>query len=66
MKIVIAIIKPFKLDECVKLIGAGIEGVTQSGVRGLDDKGQTSAEYGVNFLPKVRQSFLPTTSGCCL
>ena len=39
MKIVIAIIKPFKLDEVREaLIGAGIEGVTASEVRGLVEK----------------------------
>ena len=36
MKIVIAIIKPFKLDEVREaLVGAGIEGVTASEVRGF-------------------------------
>ena len=60
MKIVIAIIKPFKLDEVREaLVGAGIEGVTASEVRGFGrQKGQTEiyrgAEYEVNFLPKVR------------
>ena len=60
MKIVIAIIKPFKLDEVREaLLGAGIEGVTASEVRGFGrQKGQTEiyrgAEYEVNFLPKIR------------
>ena len=60
MKIVIAIIKPFKLDEVREaLLGTGIEGVTASEVRGFGrQKGQTEiyrgAEYEVNFLPKVR------------
>ena len=60
MKIVIAIIKPFKLDEVREaLLGAGIEGVTASEARGFGrQKGQTEiyrgAEYEVNFLPKIR------------
>ena len=60
MKIVIAIIKPFKLDDVREaLVSAGIEGVTASEVRGFGrQKGQTEiyrgAEYEVNFLPKVR------------
>ena len=60
MKIVVAIINPFKLDEVREaLLGAGIEGVTASEVRGFGrQKGQTEiyrgAEYEVNFLPKIR------------
>ena len=60
MKIVIAIIKPFKLDEVREaLVGAGIEGVTASEVRGFGRQtGQTEiyrgAEYTVHFLPKVK------------
>ena len=60
MKIVIAIIKPFKLDEVREaLLGDGIEGVTAREVRGFGrQKGQTEiyrgAEYEVNFQPKVR------------
>ena len=67
MKIVIAIIKPFKLDEVREaLVGAGIEGVTASEVRGFGrQKGQTEiyrgAEYEVNFLQRFDlRSFLPT------
>ena len=60
MKIVIAIIKPFKLDDVrAALVGAGIEGVTASEVRGFGrQKGQTEiyrgAEYEVSFVPKVK------------
>ena len=60
MKLIIAIIKPFKLDAVrVALTAAGIEGMTASEVKGFGrQKGQTEiyrgAEYEVNFLPKVR------------
>lgn len=60
MKLVIAIIKPFKL-EAVRdaLLGVGIHGMTISEVKGYGrQKGHTEiyrgAEYAVNFLPKVR------------
>ena len=60
MKLVIAIIKPFKLDEVREaLTGAGIQGMTVAEVKGYGrQKGHTEiyrgAEYAVNFLPKVR------------
>lgn len=60
MKLVIAIIKPFKLEEIREALTAlGIEGLTVSEVRGYGrQKGQTEiyrgAEYTVNFLPKVK------------
>jgi nitrogen regulatory protein P-II 2 len=60
MKLVMAIIKPFKLDEVRDaLTGLGIEGLTVSEVQGLGrQKGQTEiyrgAEYAVNFLPKIK------------
>ena len=60
MKLIIAIIKPFKLDAVREaLTAAGIEGMTASEVKGFGrQKGQTEiyrgAEYEVNFLPKVR------------
>ena len=60
MKLVMAIIKPFKLDEVRDaLTGLGIEGLTVSEVKGFGrQKGQTEiyrgAEYAVNFLPKVK------------
>ncbi|MBK1696742.1 P-II family nitrogen regulator [Rhodovibrio salinarum] len=60
MKMVMAIIKPFKLDEVREaLTGLGIEGLTVSEVKGYGrQKGQTEiyrgAEYAVNFLPKVK------------
>lgn len=60
MKIVMAIIKPFKLDEVREaLTGLGIQGLTVSEVKGFGrQKGQTEiyrgAEYSVSFLPKVK------------
>jgi nitrogen regulatory protein PII len=60
MKLVVAIIKPFKLDDVREaLTGMGIEGLTVSEVKGYGrQKGQTEiyrgAEYAVNFLPKVK------------
>ena len=60
MKLVVAIIKPFKLQEVREaLIEAGIEGLTLSEVKGYGrQKGHTElyrgAEYVVDFLPKVK------------
>ena len=60
MKLIIAIVKPFKLDDVREaLTAAGVEGLTVSEVKGYGrQKGQTEiyrgAEYQVNFLPKVK------------
>ncbi len=60
MKLIMAIVKPFKLDEVREaLVAAGVEGLTVSEVKGYGrQKGQTEiyrgAEYEVNFVPKVR------------
>ena len=60
MKLVVAIIKPFKLQEVREaLVDAGIEGLTLSEVKGYGrQKGHTElyrgAEYIVDFLPKVK------------
>jgi nitrogen regulatory protein P-II 1 len=60
MKLVIAIIKPFKLDEVREaLTSLGIQGLTVSEVKGFGrQKGHTElyrgAEYVVDFLPKVK------------
>jgi len=60
MKLVIAVIKPFKLDEVRDaLTRTGIQGMTVSEVKGYGrQKGHTEiyrgAEYVVNFLPKLR------------
>jgi nitrogen regulatory protein P-II 2 len=60
MKLVTAIIKPFKLEEVRDaLLGIGVQGMTVSEVKGYGrQKGHTEiyrgAEYAVNFLPKIR------------
>ena len=57
MKFIIAIIKPFKLDEVREALGAiGVAGMTVSEVKGFGrQKGQTEiyrgAEYSTNMLP---------------
>jgi nitrogen regulatory protein P-II 2 len=60
MKLVIAIIKPFKLDEVRDaLTGLGVQGMTVTEVKGFGrQKGHMEiyrgAEYAINFLPKLR------------
>ena len=60
MKIVMAIIKPFKLDEVREALNSlGVEGLTVSEVKGYGrQKGHTEiyrgAEYAVSFLPKLK------------
>ena len=60
MKLIIAIIKPFKLEEVKEaLAAAGIEGMTVTEVKGFGrQKGHTEiyrgSEYTVDFLPKVK------------
>jgi nitrogen regulatory protein P-II 2 len=60
MKIVMAIIKPFKLDEVRDaLTGVGVHGLTVTEVKGYGrQKGHTEiyrgAEYAVSFLPKLK------------
>jgi nitrogen regulatory protein P-II 2 len=60
MKLVIAIIKPFKLEDVRDALTAlGISGMTVSEVKGYGrQKGHTEiyrgAEYAVNFLPKMK------------
>src|ERR1700735_1818476 len=60
MKMVIAIIKPFKLDDVrAALADVGVQGITVTEVKGFGrQKGHTElyrgAEYVVDFLPKVK------------
>jgi nitrogen regulatory protein P-II 2 len=60
MKLVIAVIKPFKLEEVRDaLTGIGVHGMTVTEVKGFGrQKGHMEiyrgAEYAVNFLPKLR------------
>ena len=60
MKLIIAIIKPFKLDEVREALSSiGVQGITVTEVKGFGrQKGHTElyrgAEYVVDFLPKVK------------
>ena len=60
MKLIMAIIKPFKLDDVREaLTPLGVQGLTVSEVKGFGrQKGQTEiyrgAEYAVSFLPKTK------------
>jgi nitrogen regulatory protein P-II 2 len=60
MKYIIAIIKPFKLEEVREALGAiGVQGVTVTEVKGHGrQRGHTEfyrgAEYAVSFVPKVK------------
>lgn len=60
MKLIEAIIKPFKLDEVKDALNAiGIEGITVSEVKGFGrQKGHTElyrgAEYVIDFIPKIK------------
>ena len=60
MKLITAIIKPFKLDEVRESLSAlGVQGMTVTEVKGYGrQKGHTEiyrgAEYAVSFLPKVK------------
>jgi nitrogen regulatory protein P-II 2 len=60
MKLIMAIIKPFRLDDVREALTAlGIQGMTVTDVQGFGrQKGQTEiyrgAEYAVSFLPKVK------------
>jgi len=67
MKMVMAIIKPFKLEEVRQALdGLGIEGLTVTEVKGYGrQKGHTEiyrgAEYEVSFIPKVKIEIVVTT-----
>ena len=60
MKLIMAVIKPFKLDDVREVLSnIGVEGMTVSEVKGFGrQKGHTEiyrgAEYTVHFLPKVK------------
>jgi nitrogen regulatory protein P-II 2 len=60
MKLVVAIIKPFKLDDVREALAeVGVQGVTVTEVKGFGrQKGHTEiyrgAEYAVSFLPKIK------------
>lgn len=67
MKLIIAVIKPFKLEEVRDaLASVGVQGITVSEVKGYGrQKGHTEiyrgAEYAVHFLPKVRLEIAVTS-----
>jgi nitrogen regulatory protein PII len=60
MKLITAIIKPFKLDDVRKAVGdAGVQGVTVTEVRGFGRQrghaeSQWEGEYAVDFVPKTK------------
>ena len=60
MKLITAIVKPFKLDDVKDALKAvGVQGITVSEVRGFGRQGGNSetyrgAEYKIDFVPKVR------------
>ncbi len=64
MKLVTAIVKPFKLDDVKDALrGVGVQGMTVSEVRGFGrQRGHTEvyrgAEYTVDFVPKVRMEVI--------
>ena len=66
MKLVTAIIKPFKLDDVhERLTNLGVKGITITEVKGMGrQKGHTElyrgAEYQVNFLPKIKMEIIVT------
>src|SRR5690625_1085353 len=66
MKMVVAIIKPFKLDDVREALAeAGVTGITVTEVKGFGrQKGHTElyrgAEYVVDFLPKMRLEVVVT------
>ncbi len=70
MKLVTAVIKPFKLDEVREALTAlGTQGITVTDVKGFGrQKGHTElyrgAEYVVDFLPKTRVEVAVTDKAC--
>ena len=66
MKLIIAVIKPFKLDEVREaLTGIGVQGLMVSEVKGYGrQSGHTEiyrgAEYVVNFVPKIKLELVVT------
>ena len=70
MKLITAIIKPFKLDEVRQAIAdIGVQGVTVTEVQGFGrQRGHTElyrgAEYRVDFLPKTKVEIAVDDTGC--
>ena len=69
MRLVVAIIKPFKMDEVKEALGAvGVSGMTVTEVKGFGrQKGHTElyrgSEYVVDFLPKIKIEIICEDSG---
>ena len=70
MKLIIAIIKPFKLDEVREALATvGVAGMTVTEVKGFGrQKGQTEiyrgAEYSTNMVPKLKVEVACSTAAC--
>ena len=70
MKLVVAVLKPFKLDDVKEALKtAGISGMTVSEVQGFGrQRGHTEvyrgAEYEVDFVPKLRMEVLVDDNEC--
>ena len=70
MKLIIAVIKPFKLDEVHEALrGAGVHGLMVSEIKGYGrQSGHTEvyrgAEYVVHFLPKTRLDIVVDDAAC--
>jgi nitrogen regulatory protein P-II 1 len=70
MKLITAIIKPFKLDEVRESLSAlGVQGMTVTEVKGYGrQKGHTEiyrgSEYTVDFLPKIKVEVVVTDALC--
>jgi hypothetical protein len=68
MKLITAIVKPFKLDDVKDALkAAGVQGITVSEVRGFGRQGGHSetyrgAEYKIDFVPKVRLELVMTAA----
>ncbi len=64
MKKIVAIVKPFKLEEVkAKLVGIGVQGMTITEVKGFGrQKGHTElyrgTEYTIDFLPKIKMEIV--------
>ena len=69
MKLITAIIKPFKLDEVKSALrDAGVEGMTVTEVRGFGRQGghtetYRGTEYQIDFVPKVKVEIVTEESG---
>lgn len=64
MKLITAVVKPFKLDDVKEALkAAGVQGITVSEVRGFGRQGghtetYRGAEYNIDFVPKVRMEMV--------